>query len=274
MKTMREDKSDRKVERENRVAKIFHELNGKELTIEKTVDEYVEKYRDDNKMNYRLMSVILKSMCDMGMLEKRWIHSKENKSGRVQNKTVIYYRESKNASLVYDEAKNANIKAPLPPSENKIENRLTEPSPAVFEFKKDEPKKEEVKKEEEPKKKLNVNSSEMLSFDEALGRLYRGSKVVSSVSGNIYAMIAGKGITSTTNPGAIITVFPTLEMEGSWRVFESPKACPFCGYPVRLNHETLGEKAYYYVCTNHSCMAHGPRALTPEQAVVKFNART
>lgn len=263
MKSMREDKSDKKIERENRVAKIFHDLNGKELTIDKAVDVYSEKYPDDNKMCYRLMSVVLKSMCDAGLLKKEWRHIKENKSGRIQSKSVIYYKESKTAAAVYDEAENAGIKTPpVSKVENKIEHRIVQP---------DIPKHIEEKKEEI--KKPVVTSSKSLTFDEALGRLYRGKKVVSAVSGNIYAMIAGKGITSTSNPGAIVTTFPPLEVEGSWREMEAPKTCPYCDFTVKLNHETLGEKAYYYICTNPQCMAHGPRALSPEQALIKFNNR-
>ena len=262
MKTLREDKSDKKIERENRIAKIFHDINGKELKIEETVDVYLKRYSDDQVMNYRIMSAILKDMCDSKMLSKERRFIKENKSGRIEAKSVIYYKESKLATAVYDEAEKASITSPIKPIEDKIDQRITKPDILTVEEKK-----------EEPKKKTVVDLLTTLSFDEALGKLYRGSKVVSAVSGNIYAMIAGKGITSTENPGAIVTTFPALEMEGNWRVLESPKGCPFCGYPVKLIHENLGEKAYFYCCTNHSCMAHGPRTLTPELAVLKFNER-
>ena len=202
------------------------------------------------------------------MLEKRWIHTKENKSGRVERKTVIYYKESKAAALVFNEAISSGLTTPAQIKENRIDERILNTDiPVVEEMK------EEVPKRPEPKRKSAIDLLTTLSFDEALGKLYRGSKIVSAVSGNIYAMLPGKGITSTTNPGAIVTTFPPLEMEGTWRVFESPKGCPYCGMPVRLVHENIGEKAYYYVCTSQTCAAHGPRALTPEQAVLKFNER-
>ena len=268
MKPMRKDVSEKRLERENRVAKIFHDLGDKELTIEGTVDKYLEKYEDDQVMNYRIMSCVLKDMSDSKMLHKERRFIKENKNGRIEPKTVIYYKESKLAASVFNEAEKALVKSSIPPTTNKMGMRITDPDISSEDVK-------EVTEVVKPAVKKNTVQDLMsrLSFAEALEKLYTGHKIVSAVSGNIYVIIRGKGITSTTNPGAIITEFPPLEIEGSWRIMEAPKGCPYCGDVVKLIHENLGEKAYYYCCVNPECAAHGPRAQTPELAVVKFNER-
>ena len=259
MQTLREDKSDKKQIREERVEQLFNDLEGKELRIDNAVDKYQKIYDDDPKMNYKVMSIILKKMCDNNQLSKLRRTEKMNRSGRVEKVNMIYYYRSSTPVPIQKEPE------PIQKEPESVQDITIQTQTEQKPTKQSTEKKDDISDEESK-----------LSFSEALEKLYTGHKIVSAVSGNIYTIMdvgGKKGVTSSAEPGVIMSFFPTMEMGGSWRTMEAPRTCPYCDYPVRLNHETLGEKAYYYVCTNKNCMAHGPRALSPEQAVVKFNKR-
>ena len=262
MITMREDKSDKKQMREDRVEQMFDSLEGKELTIDQAVDKYFKIYDDDPKMNYKIMSIILKNKCDNHILSRERRTMKENRSGRVEKVNMIYYRKCEQPIVTKEEVK----------TEAEPEPEL-ELVPKTIEQKPTEQKSIEQSTQ---KKKDLFDMMSKLTFAEALEKLYTGHKIVSAVSGNIYTIMnvgGKKGVTSSAEPGVIMSFFPAMEMEGSWRVMDAPRTCPYCDYPVKLNHETIGAGAYYYICTNANCLAHGPRASSPEQAVVKFNKR-
>lgn len=285
-------KTDWRVDKMCKISTIFDEYGKKELTSDDVMDEYRKKW---GQIDDTVILDILKRMSSEGILHRERRSVKAYPSGHVKTVSRFFYRMVNPAKLdaldrkIMDDMRTVveGKKAPsfdLVPEDMKGRPAFSTPtqlSPKERETEKMKAKIEKIKemaeqpqKEEKEPKKVKADKTidllTTLTFDEALGKLYRGQKVVSAVSGNIYVMLPGKGITSTSNPGAIVTVFPVNEMEGKWRVVESPKACPFCGGAVKL---VEFKNEYMYKCTNEECRTIGPHALTPEEAVNKFNKR-
>lgn len=268
--------SAKRLEREANILHMFAENKNKELTVEDAYDLYSKTWPDDKGMDPNLISVMMKSMYDSDILCRERRTVKKNRSGRIESVSIFFYKAGKNFITVYKEAKKLSDENPdmnfIP---NELQDRITfkNHEPATVEKKKDD----EAEKNKEKVEKMGETITEFfskLTFVEALDKLYHGYRVVSAVSGYIYAIMDGekKGLTSSANPGVVIAYPSAAEMEGVWRIVDKPKTCPYCNSKVKLVEEDNG-KRMYYMCTNGNCCARGPYASTPEEAVNKFNTR-
>ena len=265
----------KKLDRMVKIISLFDNDRHREYTPEDAFNAFVNKY-PDVKITQKDMYVILKEMYDSSLLSRERRTVKSNPSGRVLTSSKYFYRPSKMVSIIEEELNGYIAKSKdAAKTMNKVDTSLSKDMGArLYAASKtnvtkidDEPKKDYEKKEQPE------THGVQMSFNEALMKLYSGSRIVSAVSGNVYTIVDKdnlKGITCSSKPGVIISFFPTNEMEGMWRLMETPKSCPYCGGMAKL---VCNGTTYQYVCTDKDCQATGPHAKTPEEAVIRFNAR-
>ena len=290
-------KNDWMMDKMARIAAMFDEEGKEELTSVDVMDRYRKDYGD---IDDSTILMLLKRMTDEKLLRRERRSVKEYPNGHIKTVSKFFYRAAagmddkffaldRKAGKKMDELVGMTPEFELAPPEMRGRPAFSTPTqlaPAEIEKEKAKAKErelrekiEKVKEITEPAEKkepIGRTVQEMFSqmpFSEALVKLYQGCRIVSAVSGNIYSVVDKdnlKGITCSSKPGAIISFFPPNEMEGMWRELELPKNCPFCGSAVKL---VEFKNEYMYKCTNEECRTIGPHALTPEDAVLKFNRR-
>ena len=265
----------KKLDRMVKIISLFDNDRHREYTPEDAFNAFIKKY-PDVKITQKDMYVILKEMYDSSLLSRERRTVKSNPSGRVLTSSKYFYKPSKMVSIIEEElngyiAKSKDAVKTMKKVDTSLSKdmgaRLYAASNVNVSRIDDEPKKDHEKKEQPE------THGVQMSFNEALVKLYSGSRIVSAVSGNVYTVVDNdnlKGITCSSKPGAIISFFPANEMEGMWRELELPKNCPFCNSAVKL---VEFKNEYMYKCTNEECRTIGPHAKTPVEAVIKFNVR-
>ena len=275
-------------------ATVFMMFNGshKEITNEDLLDELKH---EGVEVHPTYTGKILKELTSDGTLHRERRKIKKYISGQASNTSQYYYwlsKDGKNILASMNDRFEETIVDPnkafeLVPEEMRgrpafsTSTKLT-PEEIALEKQKETAVEETVVTAPEKKEKTPAKTPEgtvapfaQMSFQDALLRIYEGKRIVSAVSGNIYSMVDKdnlKGITCSSRPGAIISFFPPIEMAGQWRELELPKTCPYCNSAVKLMQNDTS-KLFYYMCVNSECTAKGPKARTPEEAVMKFNKR-
>lgn len=280
-----------KLEKETGIAAVFQKNNFKEMNINEIYDGYVEMFKE--KIAEGAIYVALKDMYDKGYFTRERRNVKRYVNGHQKTVNVIIYRPTTKLQELHNECDKIQEEAitsitgikpelDLVPDKDKNRPAFKTPSALSEEEAKIQKAKDNVKKVQELCKPVKSKSyqtinnlMDQLTTGEALVKLYQGYRIVSAVSGHVYAIMDDaekKGITSSARPGEILSFLPANEMEGMWRILDAPKTCPYCGSTVKLMQPTDKVTAYY-MCNNVSCRARGPLATTPEEALRKFNAR-
>ena len=289
------DKLERMMDKENfpKIVKMISEIGGgadkniKELSTayseiltmfmfqkEMTIDDMVEQYiKWKTKVSYSAVNSYVQDMVNYGILQRQRRKVKKYIEGHAKTVSTFYYWVAdtyfidlmkKARELAMEELGNDNVPdLEFVPSVMKDRMAFKQPKEVEPVITPDEPV-------------ITQEDTVQFNFTDALQKIYAGKKVVSAVSGNVYAMMDDekkKGITCSSDPGRIVGFFPQIEMDGLWREIESPKTCPYCGSPMKLV-SFENEKIFYYECTdNKQCRSRSPVSITPEEAVVKLNRR-
>ena len=274
-------KNDWRIGKMRFICRIFDNAGKNDLTSEDVVAAYHSNY---GEMDDATILGLLKRMTDLKLLRRERRTVKQYPEGHVKSTNRYFYTATAQIWSRMKELENEQMDMTLEIVEKGLSDKEAEslrkkvkaaqdlmkpavpivaPAPTVV------PTVEPITKERVEK------MFEHLSFAEALVKVYSGFKIVSAVSGNVYSMMDEgnlKGITCSAKPGAIISFFPSNEMEGAWRLMESPKPCPYCGSVMKLVQYDGGNMCYY-MCSNDDCKSVGPKARTPEEAVKKLNKR-